>query len=290
MTIQNEDALTVFWKGLKGSESIKEITPDLRQLKERLESNNGTANSIRAIYIDNCCTVSKSLGKIFPEAEFKLDAFHWLKHWNDVMENNNSKQASIFRAFMSKALFVVSDTEYRRAKEAVLQKLKREPTVQEILNASKGSIPAPDLLEQRVSSVLLYCFEEDMKIDWNLARRMEDATDQVPVPPRFFRRNRRFMETLRSLTDPTTINVLRENRRSGIVRTAGGTGTNEADNLYLDRLTGNHIGISRAEQLIGSFFEKNNHRKQLCRLGEDDYGTFRTEQLALINSLAHDLG
>ena len=88
----------------------------------------------------------------------KLDAFHWLKRWNGVMENNNSKQASIFRAFMSKALFVVSDTEYRRAKEAVLKKLKREPTtVQEILNASKGSIPAPNLLEQRVSSVLLYC-------------------------------------------------------------------------------------------------------------------------------------
>jgi hypothetical protein len=299
VTIQNEDALTVFWKGLKGSESIKEITPDLRQLKERLESNNGTANSIRAIYIDNCCTVSKSLNKIFPEAQFKLDAFHWLKRWNDVMENNNSKQASIFRAFMSKALFVVSDTEYRRAKEAVLQKLKREPTVQEILNASKGSIPAPDLLEQRVSSVLLYCFEQDMKIDWNLAQRMEDATDQVPIPPRFFRRNRHFLKTVQSqllhvrlgcLTDPITINVLRENRRSGIVRTARGTGTNEADNLYLDRLTGNHIGISRAERLIGSFFEKNNHRKQLCRLGEDDYGTFRTEQLALINSLAHDIG
>jgi hypothetical protein len=53
VTIQNEDALTVFWKGLKGSESIKEIEPDLCQLKERLESNNGTANSIRAIYIDN---------------------------------------------------------------------------------------------------------------------------------------------------------------------------------------------------------------------------------------------
>jgi hypothetical protein len=107
------------------------------------------------------------------------------------------------------------------------------------------------------------------------------------------------METVRAqlrhvrlgcLTDPTTTNVLRENSRSGIIRTARGTGTNEADNLDLDRLTGNHIGISRAERLIGSFFEKNNHRKQLCRLGEDDYGTFRTEQLALNNSLAHDIG
>ena len=36
LTIQNEDGLTVFWKGLKGAESIVEIEMDLKALKERL--------------------------------------------------------------------------------------------------------------------------------------------------------------------------------------------------------------------------------------------------------------
>jgi sentrin-specific protease 1 len=302
VTIQNEDGLTVFWRVLKGSESFKEIREDLVRLKNRLESNNATMNlgEIKAIYVDNCCSVSKSLQEIFPRAEIKLDAFHWLQRWNDELQDNSSKQAGIFRTLMSRALFTVTNEEYKRSKEELEKKLKRDATVKEILSSSRGSVGDPVLLEQRINKVLAHCLGQDYMIDWQLAQRTDEDNNQAPpVPCRFFRRSKKLNELIRlqlkhvrcgCLTDPKNVSVLRRDPRTGTVRTARGTGTNEADNLQLDRLTGGQIGVTRATRIIGSFFENNNHRKQLSRLGEEDFGTVRTEQLALLNTMVLEIG
>ena len=303
-TIQNEDALTLAWKGLSGSESLRGIENDLIMLKKRLDFNScGDANGgIKAIYADNCCQVSKKLLNIFPNIEVKLDAFHWLKRWSEEIQDNNSRQAALFRSLMSRALFVVSSQEYNRASIQVEKKLKRKPTVLEILRASFGSIPAPNILEPRVLGVMGYCLHEDLKVDWAHSQIRDDEMPDIgqsTIPTHFFKKSVRLNHLIRSqlkhvrlgcLTDPANFSILRINPKSGTVRTCRGTNTNEADNLHIDRLTGNQIGVKRADRLIGSFFERNNHRKRIERLGEEDYGTFRTEQLALLNSLAVEIG
>ena len=108
VTIQNEDGLTVFWKLLRGSESLKDITPDLKSLRQRLESNNlqilgpnpnpenERHGKILAIYVDNCCNVCCILQPLFPFTEIKLDVFHRLQRWNEEMNDNSSKQAGLF--------------------------------------------------------------------------------------------------------------------------------------------------------------------------------------------------
>ena len=317
VTIQNEDGLTVFWKLLKGAESMTDISNDLKSLNQRLVANNlrllgANTNPLNtrygqvlAVYVDNCCNVSKKLQEIFRHAEIKLDAFHWLQRWNPEMQDSTSKQAGLFRSFMSTALFPVPPAEFKLAKLEVAKKLGREPTTQEVFRATTGSIPPPEILETRVQSVLVHCMQEDWKIDWQLSQQKisenlpGSTINSPPVPCKFFKRSKKFNELvskqmshirLGCLSDPKHISVKRKDPRSGNVRTARGTNSNEADNLHLDRITGNAIGLTRSERLMWVFFERNNFRKQVLRLGEEDYGTVKTEVLALINSLARDIG
>ena len=136
VTIQNEDALTVFWKGLKLSESFSEIKMDLIRLRHRLNRNlaaskavprndlpenttavtgvavvtvqNGpTEQSVKVVYVDNCCNVVRMIRQCFPGVDVKLDAFHWMKRWNDVTDDNKSPQAGVMRALLHRALFMV---------------------------------------------------------------------------------------------------------------------------------------------------------------------------------------
>jgi hypothetical protein len=62
----------------------------------------------------------------------KLDPFHWMKRFNDILVEPNKEHARIFRARISKALFNVSPDDYEAAKETLFAKNKRYPTVQEI--------------------------------------------------------------------------------------------------------------------------------------------------------------
>jgi hypothetical protein len=89
VTIQNEDGLTVFWKALKHSESLSEIADDLRHLRTRLNRNAFAASnpaatlppdkelpeSVKVVYVDNCCSVSATLKAIFPGVLIKLDVY-----------------------------------------------------------------------------------------------------------------------------------------------------------------------------------------------------------------------
>jgi hypothetical protein len=166
VTAQNEDGLTVFWKALKHTESIAEIAEDLERLRLRLNRNNAASISpivlpdtqldeaVKVIYVDNCCQVSESLKGIFPGVLIKLDVFHWLKRWNDIMFDPKSAHAGIFRGLMSRAIFNVEADEYERAKEKVSRKKKRDATVKEILKEANSVIPLPAVLRSNVEAVL----------------------------------------------------------------------------------------------------------------------------------------
>jgi len=70
VTIQQEDALTVFWKCYPCSESIDMLAPDLRRLRCRQRM---LGSWIHVIYVDNCCSVRDKLVRIFKHALVKCD-------------------------------------------------------------------------------------------------------------------------------------------------------------------------------------------------------------------------
>jgi hypothetical protein len=164
VTVHNEDGLTVFWKALKHSESFSEIEQDLIRLRNRLNRNrvaqhaasvarnrvqaeenedemscssvdtefDATLQAVKVVYVDNCCNVKNILSRIFPGALIKLDPLHWLKRWNELTHDPSSAQGGILRGLMSRALFSVEPQEYNRARDKMLRKKKREPTVKEV--------------------------------------------------------------------------------------------------------------------------------------------------------------
>jgi hypothetical protein len=151
-TIQNEEGLTVFWKALKHSESFSEMNADLVRLRARLNNNLSAVKSwckpcgpeeqaVKVVYVDNCCTVRGCVRRCFPGAMVKLDAFHWLKRWNDILVEPTKEMGGIFRAMMSRALFNITPDEYEAAKTKLVAKKKRDVSAQEIRKAAKSIIP-----------------------------------------------------------------------------------------------------------------------------------------------------
>jgi hypothetical protein len=337
-TIHNEDGLTVFWKALKNSESIREIEPDLVRLRNRLNRNrnvhhavevarkkqmvvdnqeddaeedaesisssesqfNDNSQAVKVIYVDNCCQVKNMIRCIFPDVLIKLDPFHWLKRWNELLVDPSSAQAGIFRGLMSRAIFNIEPSEYERAKDKVTKKKKREATVKEVLKEANSVIPSPEVLRSNVEAVFHYVQAKDTDTMRVLCTRRDDDTS--PKPKLFMKhwktadvvRNQLVHVDLGCLSDPEPIlvNIFRRNTVTDITYVARGTNTNERDNLDLAYkiLTAAHIGIHRAERLMCCFFEEKNQQKAITRLAATDFGICHTEKLLLLNSYAKSVG
>ena len=184
-----EDGLTILWKAVKHSESFAEIVGDLKRLRLRLDRNlyakklsefdalktaateagvdiaatdepDPEESAVKVVYVDNCCNVKLVVLRAFPGCLVRLDVFHWLKRWNDVLNEPGSLHAGVFRALMSRAVFTVEQQEYMAAKQRVTEKLRssrkqvdREPTVQEIIAEARTTIPMPDILRRRVEDL-----------------------------------------------------------------------------------------------------------------------------------------
>jgi hypothetical protein len=278
--------------GLEGS--------DLESSSEE-EEEDVDVQSVKVVYVDNCCSVHRILERCFPGAMLKLDAFHWLKRWNDLLANPTTHHGGIFRGLMSRALFNVEPAEYDRAKHYLFRKKRREPTVKEILREAKSAIPSPELLRQNVQATLAYFQARDAETERRLWQRRD--TDTSPKPIRFLKPDCSMVRnTVRDqfshidkgcLSDPPSdvVNIFRSSPR-GTVFVARGTNTNERDNLDLGQkvLSATHIGIHRADRLICGFFEERNHNKSCTRLGAEDHGTYETEKLILLNSYAELVG
>ena len=314
ITIQNEDGLTIFWKALRHSESLKfsEIQADLIRLRHRLNRNLMLAKqipekfigpveqSVKVTYVDNCCNVKRIVRRCFPGTMIKLDLFHWLKRWNDILFEPNKEQAGVFRAMMSKALFNIGKEEYEAAKERAKEKKKREPTVKEIRKEARSTIPRPSIIRENVEAVLAYIQAKDAQTEHILTCRRADDTS--PPPKKFIKpigTRGRIRDQFQHidcgcLSDPPQyiINLHRHNAKRDVVFVARGTNSNERDNfdLGLKILSATHVGIHRAERLIVGFFEMRNQHKSITRLGEVDYGTYQTERLLHLNSYATMVG
>ena len=299
ITVLNEHGLCVYWKALTSSESLKEVEDDLRKLDQWLQYNaKANESTVKAVYIDNCCTVAKvddKIREIFKAAEVKLDCFHWQQRWDAVLDGTTSKEASYFRAAMRRAVFVVNPEEFNHARDVVAAKKKRRPTTKEVLVEARTTIPESTILRERVQKVLGYFYYMDSVANAALLNG-EDPSKW----PRFFKPvtdkvrhaiNRQLHHVDNGcLSDPTTCDIHITNPITGKHYVARGTSMKETANRYLNALLGNSIGIDRADRLLNCFFEVWNDKIQTDRLGAEDFRTVRTEALALLNSLADGAG
>ena len=302
-TIQNEDTQTIWWGGIAGSESMSKLQPALRGIKERCQF---LGSEIKGCYVDNCCNVRNKIVEVLGDNVFvKLDPFHWLKRWDAIMADSSCLEGGVARVLFSRALFNVPPAEYERARRELEAKLKRVPTNKEVLKETKASIPEPHLLRANVLATLEYMYQSDLALDFKKTRQERgESNDNGPLPKRFLKNMNTEVvcKTIRNqlqhvnngcLSDPPqeTINLFRV-APNGKVNVARGTSSNERDNLRIAQLLGTAtvIGLHRAERLLWYHFEESNHRKAIIRLGLEDNGTYKLEQLHLIKSLAHKAG
>ena len=237
-TIQNEDALNVYWKGVKHSESITELKDDLVRLRDRCNRNSNKTllageNITKVIYVDNCCNVSNKLKDIFSRAVLvKLDPFHWLVRWNDALLEPTSMQGGIVRQMFSRAIFNVDQAEFDRARDRLLKKNRNRDNYEiankKILKEPNAVIPCPAILRSNVEAVMQCLFNEDAKIQATQATRNE--TDNTPLPKTYWKRNlrdvqdviRRQMKHIDEgcLSDPPHVDLFKMNPLTGVIYTS----------------------------------------------------------------------
>ena len=274
---------------------------DLLALKER---NTRHGKSLKGIYIDDCCKYRGGLQQIFGEAVWVgLDSFHWMKRWDPTLVKPSSEKGQIFRAAMSQALFVTPANEISAAKDRLMKKFRKkkpdnwEPTFWQILKEANSTMPSPDILQRRVNACIRYFKFQDAETDMTIATWGDD--NRCDMPLRFFKNSRETENIIREqlkhvqkgcLSDPTGVSLHHQNPKTGQFFCRRGTSSIESDHRGLDEMTGTHIGVGLCDRKCSTYFELLNEKKRINRLGETDYGSHRTEALALINSLASTAG
>mgnify|MGYP007080208264 CR=1 FL=1 len=296
LTVQNEDALTIFWKFYDSSESIETCRKDLTLLKQRNEMLPGE-ETLRVVCVDNCCVVRPKIQSIVGEdVEVKCDIFHWCQRWDEIMYDLTAEKTSIFRQLMRRAVFVTENLEIERVKAQLLKKKKLPPTIREIMKEAKATVPPPAELEKRVMAVLHALMEKDLQDDMKL------TIDSTRKPDRFFKAGAQTSNVIVNqtehvkkgcLSDPSdeVVQIHRCNPRTGKTFTGRGTGTNEVDNRCLNCLLDTpSVGLTRADRIIHDCYEKSNENKLINRLGKEPEFTAGTEQLQMLQGLAHKCG
>jgi len=297
VTIQNEDAMTIYFRFLQASESMEAIMPDLRRLKQRqtiLET------ETKAFYVDNCCSVRGKLKSEWPDALVLLDSFHWMVRWDDIMCDKTSENTTIFRTLMRRALFFVENAELERAKRILIQR-KKEPTTKAIYKEAKATIPTPEFLERRVMAVIHALMGKDTESD--LRRTTADGVDgDVASEGRFFKRGAETLNTIVNqlehvkkgcLSDPhmSVVELHRFNKTTLKTCSARGSSSIEVDNRWvLNALNTPSVGLTRAERIIWDYYEASNDRKKIKRLGAVGECATRAEQLQMLHALATKAG
>jgi len=303
LNVQNEDGLTIAWKCTEGGESLDPIRGDLLRLKRWNTRLNTTT---KGIYIDVCCKYRQGLKRIFGQHVWvKLDVFHWMRRWDSILVNSKLEKGAIFRTSMSRAVFLTTSDEYEQAQRRLIdRRVKKDPndkewrpTVRQIMKEGNSMIPEPVILQQRVMALIRYCKFCDAETDILIASRPEGCED--PLPLCFFKKSMEAENIVQEqmshvvkgcLSDPSDLSVHQRNPKTGLFYCRRGTSSIESDHRGLDQLMGNHVGIGLCDQKASTYFELLNEKKRINRLGGDDYGTHRTESLAILNSLPSSCG
>jgi hypothetical protein len=103
------------------------------------------------------------LQAIFPDAAIVLNAYHWMKRWNDITLDTKNKEAAIFKGCMRRAFNVVSNDEYEDKKTQLAQSLKRKPTVEEILAECNTSCPSEEDGRKAINAIINFFLLADLE-------------------------------------------------------------------------------------------------------------------------------
>ena len=294
ITILNEHKQCIWWGMIKNSESIEEIRPHLVRLKARCEQ---LGSEIKVIYVDNCCTVRNKLQEIFPNAKICLDLFHWLVRWDEIFNDKTCSDYFKFRAFMSRAILLVSDAEYKEQKEVLQNKLSRQPTVKEVLQRCNTTFPTVEDATRSVKAIMsFFMLSECEKL--TLASGLDDDDPAKASYKPLLKPNavvqkvlKRQIKHVDCLIPPPEV-VMHYKTTTGKVFKAAMSSANEGLHQNWNRTVfkGTRVGLSRADRGMWWFLDDREESVNINRLGAENDYTTNLESKALANSLAEDIG
>ena len=302
-SIKNEDSLVIWWGMLKGDESIVAIQLHLGKLRARFIH---LGYSLRiVIYVDNCCNVKAKIEEVWPEALVKLDHWHWFKRWDEAMVDPKSENGRLFKALMSRAVLVAPDDEVNRKRTAMMGRLKRVVTLQEVLRECDTVAPQSEEMKGLVWAVIDYFLKLDFQTEKQLSDWPQEST--APRPKLTFKRGAILQNVIRRQLAHVTKGCLSDPQHEhpdfadlslytkvgNKTYCARGSGSNERSNLALEQdvIAGvSQMGPGRAERGIWTRYNDWNDNANIKRKGAVNHRTKNTESLALGNSLAVQCG
>jgi hypothetical protein len=299
--IKNEHGQIVWFGVLPHSESVTEIAPHLKNLRERFIYLG--ANKYVVIYVDNCCSVRNKIKEAWPEALVLLDPWHWLKRWKDILRDPNTEDGRLFLALMSRAVLVHDERMVENKRKELSEKLGRLVTLTETIRHLPTVAPVKETMAQNVISVLHWFRHRDVQTEEQLATWAED--DDASRKPVLILKDERYrrpiirnqLRHVRSgcLTDP---NMQGDQNFEDVVmyRTVGnrhfccrGSPLNERYHLAVEQDVINcrsTMGPAMAERLHWVRNTDWNKKANETRNGATKFHSREMELLALVNSLA----
>jgi hypothetical protein len=180
-TIFTEKAKVIWWGAFAHKEGMDEILLHLKELQERFIHLGKNLNVL--IYVDNCCKWYKKIKDAWPECFVKLDSFHWMNRFKELLANPNSPEAHIFRRLLSRAVHVVPDDEIERVRDELWDSgnFKRYGNkdgipIKMILGKCNTFIPEPKELEENVRKVLHFIrLSDEAKSTFNQHLRPDES-------------------------------------------------------------------------------------------------------------------
>jgi hypothetical protein len=300
-TIVNENNMVIWFGMLRMDESMSEMQEHLRQLQKRLQRQQKTTKIV--IYVDNCCIVREKILEVWPDAIVKLDIFHWLKRWNQILKQPHSLEAGVFRALMSKAVLVASKTEYDRVRTKLQEKVigknqKGTITVSEVWRKCKTVAPPKEEIEALVLSVLSYSIKKDAETKLKLAiwsdEDEEEDNNRLTKPVLLFKTGKEIQQVIRNqlahirkdcMSDPEGFDLYREVK--GEWKCARGSSSNERNNRSLEeKAFASSVGLKSAKRKVWIELDRHNTSSNIWRCGAANTFTSNHEGCAVLNSIA----
>jgi hypothetical protein len=299
VTILGKFSQLLYWKVLVGEESINALKQDLIRLKARHDK---FGVKVKLIYVDNCCTVRKLLLEIFPDATICLDEYHWMARWDEIFVDKSSPEAAQFRGVMRRVLNVVANDEYETKKHELQEKLRRKPSVKEILKGCNTNRPPAEDITKGINVVLNFFELADLErstIAANAAAEQEDGkVDDIPTAKLVLRARpivrKRLTEQLKHvkcLIPPRDVILHYKDSKNNILK-VGQSSKNELLHKHANAkvFPGTRVGILKADRMMWSYLDQRDEMENVVRRNVEDTFTSNIESKAVANSLAADVG
>jgi hypothetical protein len=146
------------------------------------------------------------------------------------------------------------------------------------MEEARTTIPPPEILESNIMCVIRYCLSIDFAIELKKACRSDNDNSLLPCPlskamsQKVGPSQKQVSQVIAGfpthikkgcLSDVPGVVLHRMNPKTGKIYCCRGTPSNKNNNLYLDELTGKHVGVGRAHMLISTYLEISNDQKPI---------------------------